>query len=93
MHEIGKKICKEVLELYGPEAQKNVLIEECSELIQAICKDKRGLNHNVEEEIADVYIMLEQMKLVYDLGLIDLSITSKLERIKRRSKVWQRKQE
>ena len=49
---------------YGEEAQERQAIEECSELIQAICHKHRGRQHNIAEEIADVEIMLEQLKII-----------------------------
>lgn len=67
----NKKIAKH----YGYEAQSNQLIEECAELIQAINKYRRSRGtgqettskeqvalDNLVEEIADVEIMLEQIK-------------------------------
>ena len=60
---------------YGYEAQSNQLIEEMAELIQAVNKHKRVLNYgqtvkltlndavnNISEEIADVELMLSQIK-------------------------------
>lgn len=59
---------KEVYELaiktFGDEVQENVAVEECGELIQAICHKHRGREHNITEEIADVEIMLEQLKII-----------------------------
>lgn len=48
--------------------QLDIAIEEMSELIQAICKQKRGKCNldNILEEIVDVEIMLEQLKMIYD---------------------------
>ena len=63
---IDKKVLPEVFEkainTFGETPQKIVAMEEMGELIQAISKDLRGKEHNVEEEIADVEIMLQQMK-------------------------------
>lgn len=68
---------KETAKYYGYEAQSNQLVEECAELIQAVSKYRRaevGLGQpvsedkkavaleNLIEEIADVEIMLEQVK-------------------------------
>ncbi len=61
---------------YGEIAQIDVAIEEMAELIQALSKYKRGKEHNVEEEIADVSIMLEQLKIIFD--------NRKVKKIKRR---------
>ena len=51
---------------YGAEEQEGVAQEECAELIQAISKKHRGKPHNIAEEIADVEIMLEQLKIIND---------------------------
>ena len=49
---------------FGVKEQEEMAIEECSELIQAIIHKHRGREHNIAEEIADVEIMLEQLKLI-----------------------------
>lgn len=59
-------------EYFGYEAQSNQLVEECAELIQAVSKYRRAAAKgedeklialsNLVEEIADVEIMLEQVK-------------------------------
>lgn len=49
---------------YGETAQEVVAMEECAELITAICHKHRGREHNIAEEIADVEIMLEQLKII-----------------------------
>ena len=58
--------CNKILNHYGFEAQREILVEECAELIQAISKLKRKgerTSENFLEELADVSIMIEQMKL------------------------------
>ncbi len=57
-------IFKTAIKAFGSEAQEKVAIEECAELIQAILHKQRGRVHNVPEEIADVEIMLEQLKII-----------------------------
>lgn len=49
---------------YGVEHQKQKLVEELAELIQAVCK---GEKEQIMEEMADVAIMLEQTQ--YLLGI------------------------
>lgn len=59
-------------EYFGYEAQSNQLVEECAELIQAVIKYRRAAAKgedeklialsNLVEEIADVEIMIEQIK-------------------------------
>lgn len=69
---------------YGIKKQKIKTSEEAAELIQAILKDVLGEPHNVEEEIADLEIMLAQMRLIYNQDTINGYIEAKLERLKRR---------
>ena len=69
---------------YGEAAQQIVAMEECSELIQAISKKLRGRETNIEEEIADVEIMLEQLKLMCNEKLVDDIKKSKLKRLEQR---------
>lgn len=57
-------ILKNAIERYGAESQEGIAQEECAELIQAISKKHRGKPHNIAEEIADVEIMLEQLKII-----------------------------
>lgn len=61
-----QEIFKTAIDVYGVFYQENMAIEECAELIQAINKKHRGLQHNIPEEIADVEIMLEQLKIAND---------------------------
>ena len=50
----------------GATHQELIAVEECSELIQAIIHKHRGREHNIAEEIADVEIVLEQLKIIND---------------------------
>lgn len=61
-----QEIFETAIRVYGVFNQENMVIEECAELIQAINKKHRGLQHNIPEEIADVEIMLEQLKIAND---------------------------
>ena len=61
-----QEIFETAIKVYGAYNQENMAIEECAELIQAINKKHRGLEHNIPEEIADVEIMLEQLKIAND---------------------------
>ena len=58
------EILRMAIHKFGDRAQEEMVIEECSELIQAISKKHRGKEHNIAEEIADVEIMLEQLKII-----------------------------
>lgn len=70
----------------GAILQKIVAMEELAELQQALSKDLRNLEHNVEEEIADVKIMLEQLELMYDKAEIECWVDKKIDRLDKRMK-------
>lgn len=62
------------LQTYGIENQLDMLVEECSELIQAVCKYKRKIKlnnstvreqSNLLEEMADVHIMMKQIEISF----------------------------
>lgn len=61
-------------------------IEECSELIKVLSKRNRKQNGStllqVQEEIADVCIMMEQLKVIFCTENIEFVKQGKLERIK-----------
>jgi NTP pyrophosphatase (non-canonical NTP hydrolase) len=60
------EILNTAINTFGEKAQEDIAIEECAELIQAITHKHRGREHNIAEEIADVEIMLEQLKIIND---------------------------
>lgn len=43
-----------------------------AELTQAICHKHRGRKHNIAEEIADLEIMLEQLKIINRIPLYEI---------------------
>ena len=55
-----------VITKFGFDAQKAMAIEECAELINAQCKEKRGraTDEDIITEIADVQIMCEQLAII-----------------------------
>ena len=61
---INEEIFALAIRTNGAEKQERIAIEECSELIQAISHKHRGREHNIPEEIADVEICIEQLKLI-----------------------------
>lgn len=79
---INKEICIQAIEVFGQANQLVVAMEECSELIQALSKFIRGVDHNVEEEIADVEIMLEQLKIIFDIKEVERIRNEKLKRLR-----------
>ena len=77
-------ICNKAINSYGNASQKIKAIEEMGELIQAISKSLLDNENNVEEEIADVEIMLTQLKIMYNLSDIENWRNYKLNRLKER---------
>lgn len=75
---------------WGAEAQQQMMVEEMSELTKALCKLYRAKTEadaekaigDIREEMADVQIMLDQMKILF--GGIEDQETGKLERLRRR---------
>ena len=99
-----KEKIKRIANHYGLAKQQRQLAEECAELIQATSKYMRFQEEsyaltvdwtylqNVIEEIADVEIMLEQMKVLLNLsdetveGVKNIKVNRELARIKEGSK-------
>lgn len=71
-----KRIFRQSLEKYGKEPQCRQAMEECAELIQAVNKMLRYEDRpaepeyyaNLVEEIADVEIMLYQLKVMFNVS-------------------------
>lgn len=94
-----KAKCREILDHYGLAKQRRQLVEECAELIQAITKLERAGEQQdgakiyaatlaLREEIADVEIMLQQIKSAPTVNckssynkIIDYKLNRQLDRI------------
>lgn len=65
-----KETYQAAIDKYGAHHQMMMCIEEMSELTKELCKNMRGRKNreNIAEEIADVQIMLEQMKILHRCG-------------------------
>lgn len=91
MNKIGYEERKEVylsaIEKWGIELQSCMAIEEMSELTKEICKIRRGKNDPdaLADEIADVTIMLEQLRIMFCLNdLVCQHMDKKITRLKDR---------
>lgn len=81
------EILTSAIEKYGEEKQERKAIEEMSELILAISHKHFGREHNIAEEIADVEIMLKQLKLINKCASeVHKIVLEKELRLKRRLK-------
>lgn len=66
---MNKDIIEKSIKEYGRITQSVICMEECSELIQAVSKQIRGIGskESLIEEMADVAICLEMLKDIYDI--------------------------
>ena len=82
------KICVDAIKTYGTQSQEWMIIEEMSELMKEICKHQRGKNNreHIVEEMADVYIMLAQARIMYNVSddEINYMTDTKLARLRNR---------
>ena len=80
-------IFRSAIDTYGEVMQITVAFEEMSELQKELCKHIRGIGsqENIAEEIADVEIMLEQMKMIFNCETAVLQVRDeKVNRLKER---------
>ena len=61
---------------YGYDSQSHVLLEEMAELQKEILKNRRGADNrsSIIAEMADVYIMLNQMIELLDISYVELNL-------------------
>lgn len=78
-----KEVLKEAIEHWGSGMQIMMLFEEMGELQTALTHYMRNRIEapSVEEEIADVQVMLNQMKIIFDEENIQLIYEEKLRRL------------
>lgn len=105
---VQREKARAILNHYGAANQRRQLCEECAELIQAVCKYDRAMNdftagyfpdvvnseREIASEIADVLIMIEQIKIAMFSGVhsheienqINYKLNRQIERIKNKRK-------
>ena len=84
-------VLKRATTTYGKEEQMMMMVEEASELIQAINKVRRAKNdaeeieamEHLAEEVADCFIVLMQMKLMVCKKRVDEILNYKMNRLKK----------
>ena len=85
MHEMS--LLQRAVSKWGKEAQMKMVLEEMSELQKEICKMWRGKDNRgaIAEEVADVEIMLDQLKLMLDIPYeVEQHRQNKLQRLRER---------
>jgi NTP pyrophosphatase (non-canonical NTP hydrolase) len=87
---IYERALNEAITLYGEPSQTINAIEEMAELTKELCKlhFKNGNGDHIREEIADVEIMLSQLRIMFDVkhgeGSIDDIKGEKIARLEKR---------
>lgn len=81
-----QRINQKAVDTWGIETQIYMLVEECAELIQAACKianrgNKSEHMENFLEEIADVEVMIGQMKCMFNGEIIEEIKLRKLKKL------------
>lgn len=79
-------VCKLAVDKFGPESQIDMAIEECAELINALCKLRRERVGPIDvvTEIADVQIMCEQLAYMFGEKTVADERKRKIERLRKR---------
>ena len=74
----------EALEKWGEEAQIDMLNEELGELITAVAQFKRGRtsHHDVMTELADAFIMVEQIATIMNYEDFEKELERKLIKLR-----------
>lgn len=78
MTQAEKDLYERNIKYHGIEQETTIAMEECSELIQAISKCKRygcinKYRENLIEEMTDVLIMIDELKMIYQISDVDIS--------------------
>lgn len=81
--EAFNNIYKEAVTKFGIVAQEYMCIEECAELIDVLAKQTRGrvMVPDIIEELADVYIMVQQLAHFYGVEIFNEKVSNKLQRL------------
>lgn len=86
MNNTQRKICEDAIQIFGVQHQLIKAGEELAELGQQVLKAANGdVNKgHIAEEIADVEIMLEQLKIIFDRHVsVEAQVDYKLDRLQR----------
>lgn len=80
-HTTLEAICRRALDTWGADAQIDQCVEECAELTVELQHRKRGRPDHAAEEIADVLICAQQMRLLVGPDAVDEHVRRKLARL------------
>ncbi|MDR2535222.1 MAG: hypothetical protein LBD29_04215 [Treponema sp.] len=66
---------REAFDTWGKDSQVMMALEEMAELSKELLKNinrKKNNKKNITEELADVYVTLESLKIIYNISDIEL---------------------
>lgn len=83
------KICSEAVQTFGAESQIDKAFEELTELSLALqhYRDHKVSIMEVQEEIADVKIMIYQLSMMFGMDVVNAIETQKLLRLQKLIKI------
>ncbi len=81
MNPLFEALSRKVLFHFGWNHQKLKAVEELNECAVEIMRSYKGKDNNAEEEIADCFIMLNQMRLAFNTQKVDELIELKMKRV------------
>jgi len=83
---VTNPVLRKAIVVYGAQNQTIKAVEEMAELTKELAKALIGQSDNdhIREEIADVEIMVEQLKMIYDNGSIAVIKKAKIDRLAER---------
>lgn len=82
--DLADSLFEQALDKWGQASQIDMVLEECGELIAALVQWRRGRKVNVIEEIADVLLVVHQLRLTFGPEQVDSVANWKLARLKLR---------
>ena len=92
--ELDNEILKGAIDTFGTRSQIDMAVEECSELINALMKFRRGRVgiQEVVTEIADVQIMCAQLEFIFagDSKIVDSERMRKMDRLRSRLEAYKK---
>lgn len=83
-----------IIGYFGETAQKQMAIEEMSELTKEICKDIRGNKNRdaIKEEMVDVLVMIDQLMIIYRIKPSDVHEIKNRKIQRTWERIWNEKQ-
>lgn len=79
------KIYEQAVSTWGKAAQIDMMIEEMTELTKELLNERRGRDHNIAEELADVKIMIAQTEIIFqNTEEVKRILREKVERLDQR---------